>query len=72
MIVFKLYYVRCTFRIILDAMDVDPKLDLVNCWNSFNTRDCMWIKSVDELKQSTLFSCWKNCIELTVCKVDET
>ena len=58
---FKLYYIRRTFKIILDNMECDPDMNVMECWKKFDIAKCIVnIKeSLQELKPYTLKSCWK-------------
>lgn len=58
---FKLYYIRRTFKIIMDTMESNPDMNVIQCWKFFDIAKCIVnIKeSLDELKPSTLKSCWK-------------
>lgn len=58
---FKLYYIRRTFKIILDTMECDPDMNVMQCWKKFDIAMCIVnIKeSLQELKPCTLKSCWK-------------
>jgi hypothetical protein len=38
---FKATYTRFTFSWTHSAMDVDPSFDVMECWKSFNTADCI-------------------------------
>uniref|UniRef100_A0A2A4JVK0 HTH CENPB-type domain-containing protein n=1 Tax=Heliothis virescens TaxID=7102 RepID=A0A2A4JVK0_HELVI len=58
---FKLYYIRRTFKFILDNMECNPDMSVMECWKKFDIAKCIInIKeSLQELKPHTLKSCWK-------------
>lgn len=58
---FKAYYVRRTFKILLQSMDDAPEMTVSSMWKSYNIADCLInIKeSIDEVKSSTINACWR-------------
>jgi hypothetical protein len=58
---FKATYMRFMFSRIHSAMDADPNLDVMECWKSFNTADCITYikKAMDEIKPETVNACWR-------------
>ncbi len=58
---FKLYYIRRTYKIILDNMECNPDMDIMECWKKLDIAKCIVnIKeSLEELKSYTLRSWWK-------------
>ncbi|KAL9928133.1 tigger transposable element-derived protein 1-like isoform 1-T3 [Glossina fuscipes fuscipes] len=59
---FKLYYIRQTFKIILDNVECNPDMNVMECRKNFDVAKCIaHIKeSLEELKPHTLKSYWKN------------
>lgn len=71
---FKLYYIRRTFKIILDTVKYNLNTNFTEYWRKFNIEKCMvnLKESLEELKQRTLKSCWKNLwLALTVKNGEE-
>lgn len=60
--IYKAYYTRRTFKMLLENLEHDPTKTLSQYWKDYTIADCLGnIKeSLDELKQSTLNGCWKN------------
>lgn len=38
---FKLYYIRRTFKIVLDNMECDPDMNVMECWKKFDIAKCV-------------------------------
>lgn len=57
---FKLNYIRNTFKLLSNSLEINPKTTVTECWEHFDIAKCIdCIKdSLRELKQSTLNSCW--------------
>lgn len=70
---FKLYYIRRTFKIVLDNMECDPDMNVMECWKKFDIAKCVVnIKeSLEELKPLTLKSCWKKLWPALIAENDE-
>lgn len=70
---FKLYYIRRTFKIVLDNMECDPDMNVMECWKKFDIAKCIVnIKeSLEELKPYTLKSCWKKLWPALTAENDE-
>nr|XP_048717446.1 tigger transposable element-derived protein 1-like [Caretta caretta] len=53
---------RLMFSRIRSTMDADPNLNVMECWKSFNTADCItYIKqAMDAIKPETVNACWQN------------
>ena len=58
----KASYTRQVFEIIRAAIDVDPNLQVMDCWKSFTAADTITFieAAMDELKPETVNACWKN------------
>lgn len=72
---FKLYYIRRSFKLILDNMECDPEMNVMQCWKNFDISKCIVnIKeSLQELRPYTLQSCWKKVWpDLTVSNDEAT
>ncbi|XP_026470953.1 tigger transposable element-derived protein 1-like [Ctenocephalides felis] len=71
--VFKLYYMRRTFKILLNNMEYNPDLDLMESWRKFDIAKCIVnIKeSLDELDPHTLKSCWNKLWPVVTTENDE-
>ncbi|GBP80084.1 Tigger transposable element-derived protein 1 [Eumeta japonica] len=70
---FKLYYIRRTFKIILDNMECNPDMNVMECWKKFDIAKCIVnIKeSLEELKPHTLKSRWKKLCPALTAENDE-
>lgn len=58
---FKTYYVKQTFRFILDKLMNDENLKVTDAWKKFSINDCIKHAglALSELKESTLNACWR-------------
>lgn len=59
---FKTYYVKQTFRYILDQLMNDDNLKVMDAWKKFSINDCIKHAglALSEIKPSTLNACWKS------------
>nr|XP_020660653.1 tigger transposable element-derived protein 1-like [Pogona vitticeps] len=58
----KATYTRLVFDRLRSAMDADPNLDIMKCWESFSIADAVSFigAAVDGLTPETVNACWKN------------
>ncbi|XP_058827231.1 tigger transposable element-derived protein 1-like [Topomyia yanbarensis] len=58
---FKRYYIKLTFRFILDKVDTAQASSIIEAWKNFTMRECVGFieQALNMLKKSTLNACWK-------------
>nr|XP_022910254.1 tigger transposable element-derived protein 1-like [Onthophagus taurus] len=59
---FKTYYVKQTFRYILDKLTNNKNVTVIDAWKNFTINDCIKHAglALSELKPSTLNACWRS------------
>jgi hypothetical protein len=61
-VTFKAYYIKRTFRAILDKLDDNPALKLTMVWKCLTILDCVKIVAAakEEVRKSSLNGSWRN------------
>ncbi|XP_058816052.1 tigger transposable element-derived protein 1-like [Topomyia yanbarensis] len=74
---FKRYFIKTTFRFILDQVDTAKAMSIIEAWKFFTMRECVAFIDVAEqqLRKSTLNACWKplwpDCVQSSLPVGDE-
>ncbi|XP_062538067.1 tigger transposable element-derived protein 1-like [Armigeres subalbatus] len=74
---FKRYFIKSSFRYVLDQVDNGKAMNITEAWKSFTMRECVEFIDValHLLKKSTLNACWKrlwpSCVQSSMPKENE-